>query len=301
MPALIMVLFVNCTRQKGRGEATNNDVPLDTTLFEQSVGQGVLQFKKIDEASGLVASRSNPHALWTHNDSGGDSRLFLIGDKGEHLGIFSLEGIKARDWEDITLGAGPKAGVNYLYVGEIGDNDARYDEKKIYRIPEPEVSQVKGGVKKTIPASAIETIRFQFPDGNRDVEAMMIDPLTKDIFFITKREENVRMYVARYPQSVSTLNTLEFFGTLPMHKIVAGDISPKGNEILIKDYGNVYYWQREEGESIEEALKTPAIRLPYIDEPQGEAIAWKMDGSGYYTLSEKRFGVEPELYFYKRK
>jgi hypothetical protein len=130
---------------------------------------------------------------------------------------------------------------------------------------------------------------------------MMIDPATKDIFFVTKREENVRMYVARYPQSTTKLNTLDFIGTLPMHKIVAGDISPKGNEVLIKDYGNVYYWQKQENETIEELLKTPPVRLPYDDEPQGEAIAWKLDGSGYYTLSEKRFKIEPVLYFYKRK
>ncbi|EAY29997.1 probable integral membrane protein, putative [Microscilla marina ATCC 23134] len=296
-----MLVCLSCAQQKGRGEAPNDEIPLDSMLFALGVSQGELQYKKIDEASGLVASRNNPHALWTHNDSGGKSRLFLIGDKGEHLAVYKLEGIKARDWEDITLGPGPKQGVNYLYVGDIGDNKARYEEKMIYRFPEPDVSNVSGGVKKKIEKSAIETIRFQFPDGNRDVEAMMIDPATKDIFFVTKREENVRMYVARYPQSTTELNQLEFIGTLPMHKIVAGDISLTGNEVLIKDYGNIYYWQKEENESIEEVLKTPPVRLPYEDEPQGESIAWKLDGSGYYTLSEKRFEIEPVLYFYKRK
>ncbi len=296
-----MLVSLSCAQQKGRGEAPNDEIPLDSMLFTLGVGQGELQYKKIDEASGLVASRSNPHALWTHNDSGGKNRLFLIGDKGEHLAVYKLEGIKARDWEDITLGPGPKKGVNYLYVGDIGDNKARYEEKMIYRFPEPDVSKVSGGVKKKIENSAIETIRFQFPDGNRDVEAMMIDPATKDIFFVTKREENVRMYVLRYPQSTTELNKLEFIGTLPMHKIVAGDISPTGNEVLIKDYGNIYYWQKEENEAIEEVLKTPPVRLPYEDEPQGESIAWKLDGAGYYTLSEKRFEIEPVLYFYKRK
>jgi hypothetical protein len=299
--ACLLLVCFSCAQQKGRGEAPNNDIPLDSMLFTPAIAQGELQYKKIDEASGLVASRNNPKAYWTHNDSGGDSRLFLIGDKGEHLATYKLKGIKARDWEDITLGPGPKEGVNYLYVGDIGDNKARYDEKMIYRFPEPDVRNVSGGVKKKISKSAIETIRFQFPDGNRDVEAMMIDPATKDIFFVTKREENVRMYVARYPQSTTKLNTLDFIGTLPMHKIVAGDISPKGNEVLIKDYGNVYYWQKQENETIEELLKTPPVRLPYDDEPQGEAIAWKLDGSGYYTLSEKRFKIEPVLYFYKRK
>ena len=300
IPVLFVVFCASCN-QRGPGEATNNEIPLDTNLFAHAISKGYLQYKKIDEASGLVASRSNPHALWTHNDSGGESRLFLIGDQGEHLAVFTLEGITARDWEDITLGAGPKAGVNYLYVGEIGDNKARYDVKKIYRMPEPDVSKIGGGAKKTIARSDIETISIQFPDGNRDMETMMIDPATRDIFFVTKREENVRIYISRYPQSTTELNTLEHIGELPMHKIVGGDISPNGKEVLIKDYGNVYYWQKEEGETIEELLKTPAVRLPYIAEPQGESVAWKLDGTGYYTLSEERHGVKPELYFYKRK
>ena len=295
-----LLLLKGCN-QKGPGEAENTEVSLDNTLFENSVVQGRLQRAEINEASGLVASRSNSQAYWTHNDSGGKSKLFLLNDKGEDLGVFTLEGIKARDWEDITLGPGPKAGVNYLYVGEIGDNKAEYDEKMIYRFVEPDVSQVTSPVNKVIANKEIETIRFQFPDGNRDAETMMIDPASKNIYIITKREENVRVYVLRYPQSTQDLNTLEQVGTLGFHKIIAGDISPDGKEVLIKDYGNVYYWKRSGNEPIEELLSTTPTRLPYTVEPQGESIAWKLDGGGYFTLSEERGGVEADLLFYRRK
>jgi hypothetical protein len=38
--------------------------------------------------------------------------------------------------------------------------------------------------------------------------------------------------------------------------------------------------------------------VPIADEPQGEAIAFTADGSGYFTTSEKR--AQP-LYFYARE
>jgi len=291
---------VSCKQQKGAGEAENTEIPL-SQAFEQSVSTGVLENDQIDEASGLVASRNNPDAFWTHNDSGGESKLFLLDRTGKNLGVFELKGIKARDWEDIALGPGPKEGVNYLYVGEIGDNKARYNKKKIYRLPEPKVNASENPVNQVIDKQQVETIRFKYPDGKRDAEAMMIDPTSKDIYIVTKREEQVRVYVARYPQSTTKVNTLERVGTLNLHKIVAGDISPDGKEVLLKDYGNIYYWKKNGDESIEELLKTTPVRVPYIPEPQGEAIAWGVKGEGFYTVSEERHEVPAELYFYKRK
>ena len=41
--------------------------------------------------------------------------------------------------------------------------------------------------------------------------------------------------------------------------------------------------------------------LPYKREPQGEAITFKSDGSGFYTISELQSGERSFLRFYKRK
>lgn len=42
-------------------------------------------------------------------------------------------------------------------------------------------------------------------------------------------------------------------------------------------------------------LQTIGKALPYVIEPQGEAIAFTVDGKGYYTISE---GKNPKLYHY---
>ena len=79
---------------------------------------------------------------------------------------------------------------------------------------------------------------------------------------------------------------------------VAGDIAPTGLEVLVKTYTSVYYWSR--GSGAETRFAHPSITLPYAFEPQGEAIAWAADSSGYYTVSEEARSIPATLYFYPR-
>ena len=47
------------------------------------------------------------------------------------------------DFEDITIGSGPVPGQDYLFIGDIGNND--YDRRflQVYRFPEPLVTNVR--------------------------------------------------------------------------------------------------------------------------------------------------------------
>ena len=103
-----------------------------------------------------------------------------------------------RDWEDITIGPGPEEGVNYLYVADIGDNDAVYPYKIVYRIKEPELSE------KKIEIEDIDKLVFKLPDGTRDSEAIMVDPITHYFYIISKREKSVRLYEIKFPLPSAT-------------------------------------------------------------------------------------------------
>ena len=89
------------------------------------LGKRVVKLKNPDlgEVSGMVASRSNPGFFWVHNDSGDEPRIFLIDKELNIKMTCSLEGATNRDWEDIAIGPGSVDGKNYLYIGDIGDND----------------------------------------------------------------------------------------------------------------------------------------------------------------------------------
>ena len=255
---------------------------------------GELSNDEIKEASGLEASVKNPGALWTHNDSGDTSRIFLIHENGVDIKTFYLDGVRNRDWEEMTLGPGPDEDKSYLYVAEIGDNEAVHEFYYIYRFEEP-AEQDESLI------TAIDVIRFQYPDGNRDAECLMIDPLTKDLYIISKREDNVHLYRMAYPQSTSTTIIPVKLGTLPFHKIIAGDISTDGKEVILKTYDEILYWKRASDERIEALLLTSPINIPYEREPQGEAMAWRNDQTGFYTLSEEPGRKEAEVYYYQRK
>jgi hypothetical protein len=91
-------------------------------------------------------------------------------------------------------------------------------------------------------------------------------------------------------------------GSLPLTQIVAGDVSPDGREILLKNYNHIYYWNNAAGRSAVLALlHEKPVEVPYEEEPEGESIAWARDGSGFFTISERNPGKKSYLYFYRRR
>ena len=115
-------------------------------------------------------------------------------------------GASDRDYEDIAIGPGPEPGVHYVYVGNIGDNDEKYDSVFIYRFPEPAVSLDQTGKKYIV--SGVEQIELVYPFGPRDAEALMVD-VNGDIYLVTKYRKPAELYVARYPQTLGQPNLLE--------------------------------------------------------------------------------------------
>jgi hypothetical protein len=267
---------------------------VNSKIFEKVIARGILNNSEIDEASGLAASHVNPGMLWTHNDSGDKARIFLLDSLGKYMATLWLTGVENRDWEDIAVGPGPDSLTSYIYIAEVGDNAGRYDSKYIYRIQEPVIS------KRDTTVGEIEKITFSLPDGARDVEALMIDPLTKDLYLITKRN-STDVYRLPYPQSTTEEIVAEkIISGLPFYLIIAADWSADGNEILIKSNRNVFYWKRQKWESIADLFRREPQVVNYKRELQGESVAFELHGKGYYTLAEKSDNKDPVLYYYPR-
>ncbi len=257
----------------------------------------------LNEISGMAASVKNPGCFWVHNDSGDEARIFLINTEGNIVCTLNIDTdyTDNRDWEDIAVGPGTIDGETYIYIGEIGDLGRKYTNKYIFRIVEPLVDTGSLNQQLNIARDSVSTISFDYADGSRDAEILLIDPLTKDLFIITKREDRVQIYELSYPQNYEEKVILTRSSvTLPFRLANGGDISADGKEILVKNLTNVYYWKRTEDESIHNALSRSPEKLPYIKEPQGEAIAWFRDGSAYITVSEKKDGITPVIYKYLR-
>jgi hypothetical protein len=243
--------------------------------------------------SGLVASQRYPNRLYVQTDSGGEAAVFVLDTLGNELGRLDLSGLKNRDWEDIAIGPGPN-GSSYIYVAEIGDNEAKYEEIYLYRFAEPELLQA-------IPSTAIDQVILQYPGGPKDSETLLADPITGTLFLVSKREPKNALYQVPATAFEKGSATLEKVLEFDFNSSVAGDISKDGSQILIKTYLAVFYWKRTDKQSLVEALKAVPMRLPYVPEPQGEAIGFNAKGNAYFTLSEKRNGIIPTLYRYPKK
>ncbi len=284
---VLMILVISCHSRTPTQNATYAFMP-PKRLAE-------LTHEKLGELSGLVASHKHPGLLWTHNDSGNGAEIFLV-DTTLHLKLTCILPAYNRDWEDIAVGPGPDPAKSYVYVGDIGDNDAIYPLKYIYRFEEPDLNP-----KKIAKITALDTITFRLADGQKDSEALMIDPKSKSLYVVSKREKPVFVYELPFPQSTTDTLVAQKKISLPITQIVSASISSKGDEILMKNYEHIYYWKAKQDESIEKALAKIPNEVDYDPEPQGEAITWAANGSGFYTISERTLGKKVYLYFYKRK
>ena len=95
------------------------------------------------ELSGIAVSRSVNGRIFGHNDSPEDPNdpeenlfwEFTPGGTVRHG--YRLVGALNKDWEDMSLGPGPVAGTDYVYLGDIGDNYLARSSVVVYRVAEP--------------------------------------------------------------------------------------------------------------------------------------------------------------------
>ena len=111
--------------------------------YSQKLTKDISLSKKIDETSGLEIVDGQ---FITHNDSGGDPKLYYLNKEGKIVFERTIDGVKNNDWEDIT-----KDDL-FIYVANMGNN---FDSRKNLSI-----------VKTPIDPSSnkAELIEFSYPE-----------------------------------------------------------------------------------------------------------------------------------------
>jgi len=270
--------------------------------FQQATPIGYANITGLSEASGLAVSRQQADILWTHNDSGHAPVAFAFQSDGTLRAAYTLQGFSNRDWEDMSIGPGPVAGQDYLYLADIGDNAEARNSIIIYRMAEPVVPATPAS--NPIQIAGATALEFQYPDGPHNAETLMVDPANGDLYILTKdRSGGVSgLYRAAYPQSPSSTSTLEhlgnivFSGNILERPATGGDLSPSGDAIVVRTYASAHLWPRDPGESILTTMQSTPCTVTLTPEPQGEAIAFTADGKNLITLSE---GTNQPIYEYR--
>ncbi len=249
---------------------------------------GTISDTAIKEPSGIDAGVLNPTRYWVHNDSGDTARIFAIEANGVTQRIYTLTGASAVDWEDIAIGGGPVAGIPYVYVGDIGDNNATRAEIQVYRVPEPTVVP---GAATTLAGA--EKLRLLYPDGAHNAEALLADPVTGQLVIITKIPGGgpAGIYSAPPGLAAGSVTTLTRVGTLDLpfgtnNPVTGADLSPDGTQLAVRTYAQVLLWGRNPAEPIWAPLASAPCVGPVPPESKGEAIGFTADGRGYLTMSD---------------
>jgi hypothetical protein len=189
----------------------------------QEIAPGVRLFAyirdpQIKESSGVVASRWYS-VYWTHNDGGGPKKqvLYAIDREGNTRASFPVIGVTLHDWEDLAIDD-----AGHLYIGDIGNNNAKRKALTVYEIDEP---NPQAGTGSITPKRAW---KLKFPGAPFDCESLFV---WKDQgYVVSKVFDKARAQIFRFPlKETNEPLTLELVATTKIKSPVTGaDISADG-------------------------------------------------------------------------
>lgn len=240
----------------------------------------LVRISELPEGSGLAASLRTPGRFWSHNDSG-DAVLVALDGSGKVTGRVQVTGASVEDWEAVAVGTCP--GGSCLYIGDIGDNDAKRSRITVYRMSEP--AEASGSVPVT------DVFHATYPDGAHDAESLLISADGR-LHIVTKGDTGpVSLY--RFPADLRTGSTmkLERVGSPRStgqpgegDRITDGSVSRDGQWIVLRTKQSLTFYRSNEFLS---GNWRPAAQhtVASLGEPQGEGVAFGAE-TAVYLMSE---------------
>ena len=291
---LLMLLCANLRAQEpGRGATTPDPLP---PLPEGVALSALITDARLKEISGLAVSRRHPGIVWMHNDSHDANALYGVDAGGSIRATLHLP-VPNVDWEDIA--AFEHEGRFFLLLADTGDNGGVRKELALHVLEEPEVLA-------DAHIAQVRTLRFRWPDGARDCEAVAVDARAGDIWLVSKKRVPPELFrLPLFPKAPETVQVAEARGTLagiaqataqelennPVYgkyrnQITAADISPDGMTFAAMSYLHLYLWPRHpEGWAKALAQAPQRLDLPWL--AQAEAMGFDASGRRVWIGSER--------------
>jgi len=225
----------------------------------------------LEESSGLapVGGEAEDSLVWTHNDSGGEARLFAVDLSG-----------RVRDslWVDVdptdleALERSRCADGWCIYLADVGDNEERRQDAVVYRFSEP----ARGAQRTTAVAFPV-----RFPHGPTDVEAMFVLP-DERIHLVSKgRSRPITVYRYPLPLRPGERVTLDVVQTLTAEApslaeyVTGAGATTDGRLVAIRSYEGLDLY-RVEADTLA-PMPGGRVVLRSLREAQGEAVTFLSD------------------------
>lgn len=223
---------------------------------------------RVDESSGLAKSSRYEGIWWTVNDSGDTARVFGI-DKTGKVRVQLKFKAPVKDVEAIAVDSD-----GTIYIADIGDNNKNRDQIYVYTIPEPNQLEDEDDVK-------FHRYDFEYPDGPHDAETLLIQPQTKQLFFVTKVKKVAgTIFAAPETASREGTNKLTELADAPAstYGVTDGTFMPDGKTVVLRTYLDVATVAWGDTPTLVARSATPVA--------QGESVAVGPTGSDILVGSE---------------
>jgi hypothetical protein len=254
--------------------------------------------KALKEVSGLAR---DGNALWTISDDN-RSDIYKLDLQGNILQQVHLKNIAVVDVEAVAVDR------EYLYIGDVGDNDGRREGRQIIRIAK---STLGGGSRVDVNG---ELIAFVFPDegavkkkksNNFDCEAVI--SYGDSLYLFTKRREDLKTELYVLPKSPGkyVARSLGVFKAKGL--ITDAAVNPEGNELALVGYDEghtrpfiwIFDHFGKEGFFTGHARRFELTNKKKLDW-QVESISYRDDNS-FYIACERTKDVPNTIYIVDKK
>lgn len=291
---LLLLLFCPVLPALGSGPVQTPETTLHS-LPEGASLAAVITDSRLSEISGLAVSRRHPGIVWMHNDSHDANALHAVDGKGTVRASLQLP-VPNIDWEDIA--SYERDGRAYLLVADTGDNGGLRQELVLHELEEP-AELVDAEVRQ------VRSIRFRWPDGARDCEALAVDTSDGSIWLVSKKRVPPELFeLPLLPADPERLQLAQKRGELdgilqpdaaylkenPVYgryrsQITAADISADGAWFAVMSYLHIYLWPRHaDGWGAALADSPERLELPWM--AQAEAMGFDASAHRLWISSE---------------
>jgi hypothetical protein len=218
-------------------------------------------------------------------------RMLAINDGGDQLDVYVLDAtclvltvrsaaVDPYDPEDLAVGAD-----GTVWLSDTGDNQGTRDTVALLALR---------------PDGSTGLYRLTYPDGPRDVEALLLAPdgtpylVSKEVLGASGVYRPVTALVESGTVALTEVAGVEFtltgttggpVGRAGQLMVTGGAVSADGSQVALRTYTDAYVWPLS-GSDVAGALAGEPVRMALPDAPQGEAISFTADGSGVVVAGE---------------
>ena len=243
--------------------------------YSQKLTKDISLSKKIDETSGLEIVDGQ---FITHNDSGGDPKLYYLDKKGKIVFERTLEGVKNNDWEDITKDD------QFIYVANMGNNFDTRKNLSIVKTPiDPSYSEAE-----LIEFNYPEQVKFTTAYNQSQYDAEALITIDDYLIILTKNKLKKITEIYALPKIAGKYEAKKIGSLNTQSIITGGDYDPETKLLALTGtlIFNEYYILKIEDFDLESKkdYKIDMYEIP-IGKTQVEAIKI-IDSNTFWITSE---------------